>query len=201
VDQTQVPNNAGGVPLSINDNDHRFLPFVHQPYVYSYFHDRKAVGGGLYTSTKFLPFVGLGYFNIELLWPALLATFRPNRFYRADAWGNFSYPGNGLSETRNQPTDSLALYTQSPHLQQIRQFCAARRIQLVMYYSPKQNTTLQVPDPGTWGKNERFLNYCSLIDNPAQFYDVQHVNRLGRAAVTAKLAADVGPLLQQAHQK
>ena len=183
--------------LAINDNDHRFLPFINRTYVHQYFAARKAHGGRLYTINRALPFVGLGYFNVELLWPAVMATLQPSRYYRSDSSGNFSYPSNtNANKLALRSSDTVVLQYKNVHLQNIRDFCESNGIQLVMYYSPTQGRVLSPTPPQVWLANERFLNYCSTIGDADMFYDAQHVNSKGREKMTRLLAQDAGDWLR-----
>jgi hypothetical protein len=183
-------NSSTAPAKTINDNDHRFLPFIERDYVHQYFRDRHAAGGRKYTASRYFPFIALGYFNVELLWPSLYATVKKDYYYRSDAWGNFGYPMASLEDVTAREADSALLDLENHYLQNIRNICRNQGIRLVVYYSPFYKRKLKAKGSSSTPANERFLNYADLLQDPALFYDRQHVNARGRAAVTAQLVKD-----------
>lgn len=158
----------------LNDNDYRFLPHIQNDYVFHYFNSLETSYFKPSTLSKYLPIVGVSYYNAELFFPSIIAAFQPNKRNRFDEKGNYSYPMNGNpTEIKNKTT---LLSIKNPVLKKIQNYCTQKNIQLLLYIAPIYNTKVI-------NKSPFFIyNHSDFCKDKTLFYDSIHVNQLGRAA-------------------
>ncbi len=165
----------------LNDNDYRFLPDVNRSYIEAYYKNLETSDLKILAVSKFLPIIGVAYYNTEIFYPAIVACFKPALRNRFDDRGNYSYPvTNGPKETGIKTT---VLEIKNPYFFKIKQFCLDKNIDLVVYLSPMYKNTVTAPGDMV------SINHSGLIEDPAMFYDNIHVNIPGRR-VCSQLTAD-----------
>ena len=76
----------------LNNNDYRFLTEVQDTLVYNYYNRMEQGGLKVLTYSKFMPILGVSYYNNELFYPSLFAFLKPTKRNRFDDKGNYTYP-------------------------------------------------------------------------------------------------------------
>lgn len=170
--------------LIIGANDHRFLPFIHRSYIHKYFRDRSKIGGQFYTLNRIFPFLGLGYFNIELLWPSIFASINPKYRYRSDNYGNYSYPNINSTAHSSNVKRLAKLNTNNQALNQILDICSENKITPILFYAPHQDISIVSDNMSGIPLDIAIFNYSDSLSDSNGFYDHHHVNAEGRKAVT-----------------
>ncbi len=164
--------------LQTSGNSYRFLPFIQEEYVIEYF---KAADNSLLSRSKWLPVIGVGYYNAELFYPGLYSAIDPKRHNRFDAKGNYSYPNSGGPQKRE--TDRLEFGLYNPWFKKIKTLCEANSIELILYHPPKFRSEV-VSEVSV----SNFINHSKLLQDAALFYDHLHVNNKGRQLTSVTFA-------------
>lgn len=183
--------------VDFGDNDYRFLMFVYRDYVYDYYKNASTNSSEarIASLSRWLPFLGISYYNVELLFPSLNALVQPTKRNRFDNKGNYSYPDNNKSfkkiKSRNTKLDF-----EHPYLKKIEALCKDNGIQLIYYFSPSQSNTVEYI-------GERFyvINDSKLSIDDSLFYDDIHVNSIGRKEITTKFARKFDSIKNLSYKK
>ena len=173
---------ANGDP-SISGNDYRFLPYAHKRYVNSHYVGLPSKEAAILKVSKYMPFVGVSYYNAELFYPSLKAAIQPTMRNRFDKKGNYVYPTNGKALEKTNRTKELSLTITNPYFEKIKALCDTNQINLVVYQPPIYGSKV-LGDTGLLP----FVNHSDLITDPLLFYDRIHVNRKGRVAASRAFA-------------
>ncbi len=167
--------------VGVSDNDYRFLPFMTNNYVSDYYskYENKQIKKLSYS--KYFPFLGMSYYNLELFFPSLMTVFNPQKHNRFDDNGNYQYPNQTLSSSKTVSVNKVAI--NNPMLLELKSLCSSNNTELVIYIAPIFNTELNV--------NTLFdikvINHVNLIKTADNFYDIIHVNNKGREIATTAL--------------
>lgn len=172
----EVMNTSGG----LSDNDYRFLPFVSRDYVYEHFVSLEE-GFPVLSGSKYLPFLGVGYYNTELVAPSLASLFNTTKRNRFDEKGNYVYPTSGTPPEKI--FSEITLQFRNPYLEKIKSLCETHEISIILYQPPVYETEVLS------GSTQGFINHSSLLKDKTFFYDAMHVNARGRA-VASRLFAE-----------
>ena len=169
----------------ISDNDYRFLPFINESYVSNYFNDFTSRSSNLISYSNYMPMLGVSYYNMEILYPSLLALMHPNKRNRFDNKGNYTYP-NTRTETRLiQKFEPITISFKNKYFSKIKALCQLHNIRLICYFSPikgkKVNTDITTLT---------IINHSDLLKNESLFYDSIHVNSNGRQVTSLAFAQD-----------
>ena len=167
---------------SFGDNDYRFLMYVNRSYVYDYYRRGNTSAARVSYMTKWLPFVGLSYYNTELFFPSLQTLFNPEKRNRFDENGNYTYP------KRNKKFSAVDIKTKQvdfdhPYLNKIENLCKANNIKLIYYFAPMRSVNISF-------ENQKFsvINHSQTLENDILFYDDIHVNSIGRERASGLFA-------------
>lgn len=166
----------------LNDNDYRFLPFVSEAYVYTYYSRMEKGVFKPLTYSHYLPFLGVSYYNTELFYTALVAALQPEKRNRFDEKGNYTYPETNTS--KNEPYRTVTLEWKNPFVAKIKALCKKNNTQLIIYQAPQLQTKVINLNP-----NYNFVNHSTLLAPQEGFYDNIHIDSRGRKKATAALAA------------
>ncbi len=182
-----VPGLAGVDNLrnSIGDNDYRFLMYVNRPYVSNYFKtlNPKSNLNVLYHS-KWLPFLGVSYYNAELFFPSLVSALNPEKRNRFDNRGNYTYPiQHSKLQSRHKTMQHLGF--NNPYLNKIEDLCRENQIKLIYYFPPNRIKTLTFETI-----TENVINHSNSLESDLYFYDDIHVNKLGNKEVSQLFVKD-----------
>jgi hypothetical protein len=169
---------------TINDNDYRFLPFVYNNYVCDYFTEMSHGKPSVLSLTRYMPIVGVSYFNTELFYPSFIALLKPNYRNRFDTFGNYSYPTSGEKTLKKEKTSVVSIKISNPYYYRIVDFCRKNKIKLCLYQSPLSNSKVIYP------KDILIINHSTLIQDNSLFYDDIHVNSKGRQVCSKKFVKD-----------
>lgn len=173
-----TPWDVANASPSIGNNDHRFLPFIGEDYVQTHFQNLEEDIFAPTTNSSWMPLYGLGYYNVELFYPSLIALAKPNYRNRYDDKGNYVYPD--LGKSLKGDTQKLTEYEfKNPYLEKIQLLCRENSIELILYQSPMLNQHQATSD------DFNLINHSALFsNNPEYFYDNIHVNKNGRKIAT-----------------
>lgn len=171
----------------LNNNDYRFLTEVQDTLVYNYY-DRMEQGElKVLAYSKFMPILGVSYYNNELFYPSLYAFLKPNKRNRFDDKGNYTYPQIANNIKRGAIRNVETKYI-NPSFLKIKKLCEKNKIQLVVYQSPIHRTN--VIFPGT--KDFKIINHSAILPEEL-FYDNIHVNSKGRTFCTLAFCKEIKP--------
>jgi|TARA_R110000850_G_scaffold275701_1_gene415554 hypothetical protein len=173
----EVMNTSG----ELSDNDYRFLPFVSRDYVYEHFVSLEE-GFPVLSGSKYLPFLGVGYYNTELVAPSVASLFNTTKRNRFDERGNYVYPTSGTPPEKK--FSEITLQFRNPYLDKIQSLCEAHEITIILYQPPSYKT--EVLNVNTQG----YINHSSLLKDKMFFYDAMHVNAKGREAASIEFAEE-----------
>jgi hypothetical protein len=166
----------------IGNNDYRFLPFIHEDYVYNHFKKISNKPLNKFNLSYYLPFYAFSYYNTELFPPSLVALLDSKFRNRFDDKGNYVYPNSNFS---HKPVSQTAyqLEINNPYIAKIAKICKANDIKLILYQSPIYKAEYKEVNT-----NYIFVNAIDLLSKSKYFYDRIHVNKKGRKLTTLSLA-------------
>lgn len=164
-----------------SDNDYRFLPFVFNDYVSDYYHQYEQTTIKKLYFSKYSPFLGVAYYNLELFFPSLISSFKPNKHNRFDANGNYQYPNSSFVTTKKGAVGNKII--DNPMLLELQRICEKNNARLFIYIAPMFNSELTV----STSLNMELINHTGIIKSSAGFYDNIHVNKYGREIATKAL--------------
>ena len=167
--------------VAVGDNDYRFLPFVTNDYVSDYYSKYENSQIKKLSYSKYVPFFGVSYYNLELFFPSLLTVFNPQRHNRFDDNGNYQYPNQTLNSIKSVSVDNVSI--NNPMLLDLKRLCSRNNTELIIYIAPMFNTKLNI----NTSLDVKVVNHVNLIKEGGSFYDVIHVNQRGREIATAAL--------------
>jgi hypothetical protein len=165
----------------LNNNDYRFLPFINEDYVYEYYLSMESDLFKPLAYSKYIPLIGMSYYNTELFYPSILAAVNSKKRNRFDDLGNYSYPSYGSPNKINNEVINLEL--NNPYFSKISKLCEFHNIRLVSYISPIYKTKVNVD-----GIMIELVNHSSFITDKKMFYDNIHVNKIGRRVCSKEFA-------------
>jgi len=171
---------------TLNVNDYRFLPYVNEEYVYEYYKSLEQTSFKVLTLSRYVPIIGMTYYNTELFYPSLLAALHPEKRNRFDDAGNYSYPNFG--KPKKSENKIMELELKNPYYKKIKQLCIDHKIQLILYQSPIFKTSVVTVD----NQYQKIINHSQLFQESIMFYDNLHVNDKGRKICSEKFADELG---------
>lgn len=170
-----MPDDLENDKPKLNGNDYRFLPHNNEDVVQSFFNEIDGDNKIIYQTSKYLPLIGVSYFNSELFFPAILSIFQPTKRNLFDEKGNYSYPNIETSKKLEKVIlKTKKIEYKNPYLTKIIDFCKLNEIELILYQSPIYKSEVIFPE----GLN--CVNQVSLFNDAEFFYDEIHVNSKGR---------------------
>jgi hypothetical protein len=176
----------------LNNNDYRFLSEINQDLVFEYFSEIETEFIPILQTSKFLPILGVSYYNNELFYPSLFTVLKPQKRNRFDEKGNYSYPNlGGPIQSKLSITE---LKFKNPYFQKIKQFCHTHGITLVLYQSPLYKNSVNTDS------KDYFINHSNFISADSLFYDNLHVNSIGRAKCSEDFAVQFNSILYANHK-
>lgn len=174
----------------LSDNDYRFLPFVNRDYVSQYYKSFSGKQSHILSASKWLPTVGMSYYNAELFYPGLLSLLQPNKRNRFDANGNYTYPNRNRLSKEITSFKKLNVAFKNNYVLKIKALCEANNIQLLIYFSPMEDRRVI-----TNTTEFRMINHSDLLTNTMYFYDTIHVNTKGRKEASKNFAYELIDLM------
>jgi len=172
--------------LDISNNDYRFLPFFERSYVSDYFQSFKGTRANVLSKSKYMPMLGVSYYNAEIFYPSIVSLIQPNRYNRFDAKGNYTYPVQNTPSKIIGSRETLNLKFLNPALKQIKDICDKENIKLICYISPIKKVFVV-------GEHQDYeiINHSNKLIQTKYFYDDVHVNSLGRQIISEQLAYEM----------
>ncbi|QRM87780.1 hypothetical protein FG167_00610 [Lacinutrix sp. WUR7] len=169
--------------LDISDNDYRFLPYINETYVFQYFKQYASTRAKLISNSKWLPMLGVSYFNVEVFYPSLFTSIQSKKRNRFDANGNYTYPIKDNKHAVISEFKAFPVSFSNPYVAKIKALCMANNIELICYFSPIKGRKVI-----TEISDFSIINHSDLLKNEAYFYDVLHVNTKGRQIASTHFA-------------
>ena len=169
----------------LGNNTHRFLPYIHEDYVWQHFQALSNSYDDPLILSYFQPFVGVGYYNAELFYPGLLTLLNSEKRNRFDISGNYVYPDSNF-KGEHVKAKAYTFNPQNPYLDKIIKLCKQNNIALRLYQSPIYQSELKISS-----SNTLLINHIDVLKDEKYFYDRIHVNQKGREVVTKKLINDL----------
>lgn len=160
---------------SLGDNDYRFLPYVGRDYVYNHYQQYPSNQAKFLGYSKFLPILGVSYYNAELLYPSINSLIYPKKRNRFDAKGNYSYPPQKFEDIPITQRDTFEVDFSNSNMKAIQSLCDTHGIQLICYFTPMQFRYAKVVN-----NNFTTINHSGALNSKQYFFDGIHVNSLGR---------------------
>jgi len=160
---------------NISDNDYRFLPFINTNYVSDYFEAYSSKSAQLISNSKYLPMLGVSYFNAEIFYPSLLSFMNPKKRNRFDNKGNYTYPARQNEDKQIIEFKTLPVYFKNNYLEKIEDLCKLHNVELICYLSP-----INAKKVVTENLDYKIINHSNILKNTSFFYDDIHVNYKGR---------------------
>jgi len=189
-----APNNLNfnSEKAQFSDNDYRFLMYIDKPYVYDYYKQFDTNESHLLKGSKWLPMLGVTYYNAELFYPSLVTLANPEKRNRFDNKGNYSYPVTANNEASKKERKVSSLILNNLFLEKIKALCEQHQIQLICYISPMASKSIQVKS-----SVYQLINHSDLLIDSHYFYDEVHVNAFGQKASSISFANELTRLLKQ----
>lgn len=175
----------------VSDNDYRFMPFVNEPYVHDYYKRYNSRRAGLLSGSKWVPLLGMSYYNTELFYPSLLSVFNSEKRNRFDDKGNYTYPVTQRPAETITTTTELKIEFKNTDIENIRALCELNDMKLICYFSPMQKKEVV-----TQNLEYKIINHSNLLDNTMYFYDAIHVNHKGREISSASFANEFNVMMK-----
>ena len=162
---------------TLNDNDYRFLTEISNPVIYKHYNSYDNEGFPVLKYSKYIPMLGMSYYNNELFYPALFTSIQPRKRNRFDDKGNFTYPNSRKGvEDRKASTEQVLI--KNPAFTRIQTLCKKNDIELIIYQSPLFRQTVNVLN-----FNGKIINHSAILPEDL-FYDPIHVTSVGRSFCT-----------------
>ncbi|MCX7549066.1 hypothetical protein OS188_14005 [Xanthomarina sp. F1114] len=174
----------------LSGNDYRFLPYGSRTYVQDYYKSFSGRPAQILFYSKWFPMLGIGYYNTELFYPSIVSLIDSKKRNRFNAFGNYSYPEVSKESKSIEARRELKVAFKNPYMQRIQDLCAKHKIQLVVYIPPHKQIKVQPVEMPF-----HIINHSATLKNTEYFYDVQHVNVLGRQAASLRFAQEVSGLM------
>jgi len=162
----------------LNNNDYRFLTEVQDTLVYNYYDKMEKQGLKILAYSRYLPLLGVSYYNSELFYPSLYAFFTPNKRNRFDDKGNYTYPEIANNIEKKSNVTSKTSFA-NPSFIKIKKLCKEIGIDLIVYQSPIHSTNVVFPNTNEF----KIINHANILPEEL-FYDDIHVNSKGRIFCT-----------------
>ncbi|WP_323788708.1 hypothetical protein [Psychroserpens sp.] len=172
----------------INANDYRFLPFIDRSYVSDYFQSYSGTDARLLSNSRYLPIMGVSYYNAEVFYPSILSVFQPKRRNRFDAKGNYTYPFKNSNADLIENRNTIRVEFQNTDLKKIKSLCDKEGIVLLCYISPFKTAKVN-----TSNSIYNIINHSDKLLRANYFYDDIHVTSIGRQLISEIFAEDIRP--------
>ena len=171
----------------LSGNDYRFLPFINEQYISDYYAAFDSFDAVIMSQANWLPIASLGYYNMELFYPAIISVMDSKKRNRFDANGNYSYPTLKKPSVYIADRRKMNLNFSNPYLKKIKEYCDTNNIKLICYISPHEK--IEVNSLNT---SYDIINHSLLLTDKRFFYDAMHINSEGRQLVSERFANELG---------
>ena len=168
---------------AVNDNDYRFLMYANRPYVSDYYKQFPETRARLMYYSKWMPTLGMSYYNAELFYPSLISIVDPKKRNRFDEKGNYGYPFVKTKAEAITDFEAVEIKFSNSFVEKIKALCDTNSIELICYISPIRSKEAIVNDSGY-----NVINHSNELLNTKYFNDEIHVNALGRQTSSINFA-------------
>lgn len=168
---------------TLSDNAYQFLPYIQRDYVYEHYGQYDSAPAHLLKQSKWLPMLGVSYYNTELFYPSLVSLFNPKKRNRFDTKGNYVYPVKNMVDAPIVYHESFEVDFSNPYMKAIKTLCDRQGIQLICYFTPMKRRSVNVV-----AMDYTFINHSAILVNEQYFFDGIHVNAAGREASSIAFA-------------
>ncbi|EAZ96245.1 hypothetical protein FBBAL38_02460 [Flavobacteria bacterium BAL38] len=162
----------------LNNNDYRFLTEVQDSLIYNYYNRMEHGELKVLTYSKFMPILGVSYYNNELFYPSIYAFLKPTKRNRFDDKGNYTYPQIENHIEKGIVTNIETSYL-NPSFLKIKKLCKQNGIGLIVYQSPIHRKNVVFPNTDEF----KIVNHSRILPEDF-FFDNIHVNSKGRTFCT-----------------
>lgn len=176
---------------SISDNDYRFLMYINRPYVSNYYKVFSGKEAQLLYISKWIPMLGMSYYNTELFYPSVLSLLKPEKRNKFDDKGNYTYPVINMYDKPILELKELPVKFTNVYIEKIKALCELHNIELICYLSPMEGKKSV-----TQSSDYTIINHSSLLMNTKYFYDEIHVNYLGRQKASLNFAKELKTIIK-----
>ena len=170
---------------TLNDNDYRFLMYSDRTYVSDYYKQFSGAKARRLYFSKWMPALGVSYYNAELFYPSLLALINPEKRNRFDSNGNYTYPNRIVKHEVITNSEVMPIEFSNIYVEKIKDLCESKDIELICYISPMKTKKAVLSD-----MNYNVINHSNALSNSKYFYDDIHVNTLGRQKSSISFSND-----------
>lgn len=164
----------------IYNNEFYFLPYIWEQPVYNYFAEKESGFMKIRSYTKYLPILGVSYYNQQLFFSSLASAVNPHYKHHFDENGNETYAIPNVPFEKKLKVDTLLFCNKDA--KKIEALCRQNGIKLVYYYSPQYNEIIEKPK-----LNDRIIIDNGFSNQKNLFQDKYHLNIEGRRIVTLAL--------------
>lgn len=173
-----TPSDLQNPVNELNNNDYRFLTEVQDTLIYNYYNRMEHGGLKVLTYSKFMPILGVSYYNNELFYPSIYAFLKPTKRNRFDDKGNYTYPQIENRIEKGIVTNIETSYL-NPSFLKIKKLCKQKAIDLIVYQSPIHRKNVVFPNTDQF----KIINHSRILPEDL-FFDNIHVNSKGRTFCT-----------------
>jgi hypothetical protein len=168
---------------AISDNDYRFLMYANRPYVSNYYKQFPSRRAHILCYSKWMPTLGMSYFNAELFYPSLISLVNPEKRNRFDEKGNYGYLYVNTKAEAITEYEEVEIKFTNTFVNKIKVLCEINGIELICYISPIKTKEATVNT-----SEYKVINHSNALLNTKYFQDEIHVNSLGRQASSVNFA-------------
>jgi len=179
---------------SISDNDYRFLSFVNRQYVQDYFAKFKGFDASVSKWSKYLPVLGVAYYNTEVFYPGLISIVDADRRNRFDSSGNYTYPEINYNQAEIISRKQMKISFESGYLKKIQELCESENIKLITYFSPMKKWKINYDSTSI---DFQAINHSDLLNYHELFYDDIHVSTKGNYICSTAFAEEFNQIRLQ----
>ncbi len=175
----------------MSGNDYRFMMFNHRDYVQSHYNAFEGRAANTLKLSKWIPALGVSYYNVEILYPGIQAILYPEKRNRFDLNGNYVYPSSTNNDQKIESVKEFEVAFENPWLKKIEALCEAENIKLIYYISPMQGYRVIANS-----HSNQVINHSDVLQNKKYFYDDIHVDRKGRNIVSELFAERLKKIME-----
>ena len=182
---------------ALSNNAYRFVPYASQDYVQNYYSAKESFPFVLSFSHVF-PMFSFAYYNLELVFPSILSIVYPQRRYRFDKKGNYSYPSNlkvSQEGERIEKKGHSEIKIINSKLNEFLHVLHANNCKLIVYIAPYQKEAFDLKQADI--APFIIINHSNLITDYSDFYDTLHVNSKGRKKASDAFLDDFRVILEE----
>ena len=177
-----IPERINTTNENFYNNEFYFLPFINESPIYKYFAEKETGAKKIRAYTKYLPILGVSYYNQQLFFSSLISFVKPHYRHHFDEFGNEINPFPNEPNIHKELKKDTLLFKNND-VKKIEALCRKKNIKLIYYYSPQYHETIDK----TKAINNRIIIDNNFTFNKKLFQDKYHLNIEGRRIATLAL--------------